>query len=125
MLHIIPWVAIFILSIGYLAQIIRIQVHREVRDLSTIGFISLGIGYIILGYEAFLIGSGVFLFKNVLTLLLVLIILGQIWYHRDEEWHDETDVLCQNCTNEMEDNWKYCPDYGTSLNQKTDDQTTV
>jgi uncharacterized protein with PQ loop repeat len=116
-LYIIVGLAVIILCIGYLAQIAKIHRHREVRDLSIVGFTSLAIAYVILGYEAYLINSRVFLIKNCMTFLLVTTILAQIWYHRDDEWHNDEGPFCE-CGNELENNWKFCPDCAKKVDDK-------
>jgi len=113
-MHIIVWIAVVALCFGYLAQIAKIQQHREVRDLSKLGFISLAVAYIVLGYEAYLIESQIFLIKNCVAFCLVITILVQVWYHQDDEWHDEEDASCK-CGNELEEFWKFCPDCGESI----------
>lgn len=107
----VPWIAISLLCAGYMAQIHKIHVHKEVRDLSIIGYLSWGLGYLVLAYEAYTIDSNVFLAKNGITLALVIIIVAQIWCHRDAEWHDDEDTQC-NCGNEIEPHWSFCPDCG-------------
>lgn len=107
----VPWIAVSLLCAGYAAQIHKIHVHREVRDLSIISYLSWGLGYLVLAYEAYVIDAGVFLAKNAITLGLVVVIVAQIWYHRDDEWHDDEDTSCI-CGNEIEPNWSYCPDCG-------------
>lgn len=102
----------------YIAQIMKIHVHREVRDFSIAGFLSLALAYIILGYESYLIDSTLFLVKNSIAFCLIIIILGQIWYHRDDEWHDEDDASCISCENELDTPWKFCPDCGQKINLK-------
>lgn len=108
---ILAWVAILVLSVGYVAQIVKIAQHREVRDLSWPSYALWALGYLVLGYEAWLIDSPIFIFKNSLTFVLVSILIGQIWYHRDDEWHDLEDANC-SCGNELEPHWKFCPDCG-------------
>ena len=112
--------AVTMLCLGYLAQIIKIHRHREVRDLSLPAFLGFGIAYVILGYEGYLIDSHIFLIKNIIAFFLVLTIVGQIWHHQDDEWHDEADVYC-NCGNELEDIWKYCPDCGIKTEESIND----
>jgi uncharacterized protein with PQ loop repeat len=120
-LIIVPWLAVVVISSGYLAQIIKIQAHREVRDLSWLSYLAWGIAYSLLAYEAYLIDSNIFIFKNVLTFLFVCVILAQIYHHRDDEWHDGEGPICV-CSNELEDNWKFCPDCGVTT--KGDERIT-
>lgn len=111
---IIPWLAIVVLNAGYWAQIYKINEHREVRDLSTTSYVLFGLAYIILAYESHLIESSVFLVKNILTTVSVGVIIGLIIYHRDDEWHDDEDKIC-NCGNELETHWKFCADCGEKI----------
>lgn len=118
MIEILPWIAVFVVSAGYLAQVVKIQQHREVRDLSPLSYIAWGIAYLILAYQGHLIDAPVFVLKNILTFALVVIILVQIAVHRDDEWHDEGDLYCQ-CSNELEPKWNYCPDCGQSTQSQS------
>jgi predicted membrane channel-forming protein YqfA (hemolysin III family) len=111
MIKLLPWLAVIIISTGYLAQIWKIHEHREVRDLSIWSYLSWGAAYLILAYQGYAIDAPVFIFKNVATFGLVLIILAQIYIHRDDEWHDDDDKAC-SCGNELEPHWKHCPDCG-------------
>lgn len=111
-MDLIPWIAVIALCAGYLAQIHKIHVHREVRDLSIISYLSWGLGYLVLSYEAYQMGADIFLAKNAITLGLVAVIVSQIYYHREDEWHDDDDTSCSACGNEIEPRWQYCPDCG-------------
>lgn len=82
------YLAIALVSIGFWAQVWRIHVHKEVRDLSLIQYISLAIGYIILGFEAYDINSWTFLLKQIVTVIPVIIIIGQIWIHKEDKWKE-------------------------------------
>ena len=53
LLHILSWIAIFILSISYWFQIWKIHVHKEVRDISLTYNILLAIGFAILAFTAY------------------------------------------------------------------------
>lgn len=109
MIVIASWVAIVLLSISYWFQIWKIHVHREVRDLSLPYHFLLAIGFGILAGTAWAEGSLVFLVKQIATTIPVLIIIGQIFYHKGDHWHDEEQVHCSECSEELEEDWKYCP----------------
>jgi len=105
---IISWVAIFILALSYWFQIWKIHVHKEVRDLSVPYHVLLALGFGMLTYQAYLDGSTIFLVKQILTTLPVLVIIGQILYHREDKWHDDEDQDC-SCGRELEQDWIRCP----------------
>jgi len=114
-MDILPWVAVLALNAGYWVQIIKIHRHREVRDIAIASYICFDIAYTILALEAYHIDSTIFLVKNILTFISTSILIGQIWYHRDDEWHDDENKICNNpkCPNEIENQWAFCPDCGT------------
>jgi len=104
----ISWVAIFILALSYWFQIYKIHVHKEVRDLSIIYHVLLAIGFSLLTYQAYLEDSKIFITKQILTTIPVIIIIFQIWYHRKDKWHDDQDKFCK-CGKEIELDWIRCP----------------
>lgn len=118
-LKIFSWAAIAILSISYWFQIYKIQVHKEVRDLSLSYNILLAIGFGILAGTAYVEKSLIFLVKQIATTIPVLIIIAQILYHKKDRWHDENDPHCTNCKEEMEPYWKHCAFCGT-IKSKTE-----
>lgn len=105
----ISWAAIFILSVSYWFQIWKIHVHKEVRDLSLSYNVLLAIGFGILGFTAYAEGSVIFLVKQIMTTVPVVIIIIQILYHQNDRWHDENDLKCNKCGEELELNWNHCP----------------
>lgn len=107
--YIMSWVAVVLLSVSYWFQIWKIHVHREVRDLSLPYHILLALGFGILAWTAVLEGSTVFLVKQVATTIPVVVIIGQIFYHKDEKWHDPDDPSCNRCGEEVEHDWPFCP----------------
>ena len=113
MIHFLSWLAVLMLATGQAAQICRIHVHKEVRDLSPWMFIFWIIGCFILLLESLAVGSAVFAFKNVLMMGLMGTILFQIWYHRKDHWHDDDDPHCVECHQELELDWLACPYCGT------------
>ena len=113
-LTIISWIAIGILSISYWFQIWKIHVHKEVRDISLSYNVLLAIGFGILGVTAYVEKSLIFLVKQVVTTLPVIIIIGQVIYHKNDRWHDNADPDCASCDEELEIYWAYCPFCGTS-----------
>ncbi len=108
-LDIISWIAILILSVGYWFQIYRIHVHKEVRDISLLYNILLAIGFGILGFTAYFERSIIFLSKQILTTIPVLVIIGQVLYHKGDRWHERDDDHCPSCNEELEKYWTYCP----------------
>lgn len=121
-MQIMSWSAVIILSISYWFQIWKIHVHKEVRDLSVIYHVMLAIGFGILTYTAWAEGSTIFVVKQVATTVPVLIIIAQIYYHKDDHWHDDIDPSCLNCSEELELLWKVCPYCGTP---KTEEQMRI
>lgn len=114
LLDVLSWSAIVVLSVSYWFQIWKIHVHREVRDLSLIYHILLAIGFGILAITALMEDSLVFLVKQIATTIPVLVIIGQIIYHRDERWHDDAMPDCVVCGEEIDDQWVCCPFCGES-----------
>lgn len=112
--ELLSWIAVTVLSASYWFQIWKIHVHREVRDLSLIYHILLALGFGILGFTAFYEESVIFLIKQIATTIPVLIIIGQIIYHRNDRWHDSGASCCISCTNEVENAWLFCPYCGHS-----------
>ena len=107
-IHLLSWTAVFLLSISYWFQIWKIHVHKEVRDLSMTYHVLLATGFGILTYTAFLEDSTIFVAKQIMTTIPVLIIIGQIIYHKDHRWHDDEDPICSACNSELEPCWDYC-----------------
>lgn len=112
-MHLISYFAIALLSVSYWFQIYKIHVHKEVRDLSLAYHYLLAIGFSILAWTAYHEHSTIFLVKQVLTTIPVLVIIGQIYYHKGDHWHDEAQVHCRECAEELEDDWNLCPYCGT------------
>ena len=108
LVKILSWSAIFLLSISYWFQIWKIHVHKEVRDLSMAYHVLLAVGFGILTYTAYVEGSTVFIVKQIMTTIPVLIIIGQIIIHKEDHWHDDADPLCLSCGEELEPDWKHC-----------------
>ncbi len=105
----ISWAAVALLSVSYWFQIWKIHVHREVRDLSLTYHILLATGFGILAGTAWVEGSTIFLVKQVATTVPVLVIIGQIFYHKGDHWHDDVQQHCSRCDEELELDWKCCP----------------
>jgi len=105
---IISWIAVFILALSYWFQIWKIHVHKEVRDLSIPYHVGLVIGFCLLSYQAYVEQSTIFLVKQISVIVPVSIIIGQILYHREDKWHDESDKVCEN-GHELEPDWNRCP----------------
>lgn len=121
-MQILSWSAVALLSISYWFQIWKIHVHREVRDLSVAYHVMSALGFGILTYTAWAEDSMIFFIKQISSTIPVLVIIVQIYYHRDEIWHDDTDPTCLNCSEELEPLWKVCPYCGTP---KTEEQMRV
>ena len=111
------WVAIVALSIGYWLQIWKIQVHKEVRDLSLPYHILLAFGFATLGVTAYLEGSVIFLVKQIATTIPVVIIIGQIFYHKGDKWHEVGRSEACRCGREIDASWSFCPNCGKKLNE--------
>ena len=107
-LEILSWFAIVILSVSYWFQIWKIHIHKEVRDISLTYNILLAIGFGILAFTAFQEKSLIFLVKQIMTTVPVIIIIFQVLYHKNDRWHDNRLNQCKNCSEEMEKYWKYC-----------------
>ena len=111
----LSWFAVVLLCTSYWFQIWKIHVHKEVRDLSMTYHILLALGFGILTYTAYIEDSTIFLAKQVLTTIPVIIIIGQIYYHKNDHWHDKNDQLCTACNEELEPSWSVCPYCGTPI----------
>lgn len=107
-LTVLSWIAILLLSVSYWFQIWKIHIHKEVRDISLTYNVLLAIGFGILAFTAIQQGSLIFLVKQVMTTVPVVIIIFQVLYHRDDRWHDEGAKNCPNCSEEYERGWKFC-----------------
>jgi len=80
-----------------------------VRDISLLYNVLLGIGFAILGVTAYFEHSVIFLSKQILTTIPVIVIIGQVLYHKGDRWHDSLDSSCAGCSEELELYWAYCP----------------
>lgn len=109
----IPWTAVAILSLGYWAQVWKIHQHKEVRDLSILSYSMLAVGFTVMGIKAYFDGSFIFTVKQLATLIPTLFIIFQVWYHKDDRWHDDLDDFCRHCGSELEPHWSFCADCGT------------
>lgn len=118
-LQIISWIAVALLSMSYWFQIWKTHVHKEVRDLSMAYHVFKALGFGILTYTAWVENSMIFLIKQITTTVPVLIIIGQIIYHRDDTWHDEDDPICGSCKRELEPDWKFCSYCGEKAGKKS------
>lgn len=87
-LNVLSWIAVIILSIGFWLQVWKIHTHKEVRDISLAYNILLAVGFIILGVTAYFEKSAIFLAKQISTTIPVLVIIGQILYHKNDSWQD-------------------------------------
>ena len=85
-MEILSWIAVALLAISYWFQVYKIHVHKEVRDLSITYHVMLALGFGILAVTAYVEGSTIFLIKQISTTIPVLVILGQIFYHKGDKW---------------------------------------
>lgn len=108
-MKVLSWSAIIVLSTSYWFQIWKIHKHKEVRDLSMTYHVLLALGFGILTYTAWAEGSIIFLVKQIATTIPVCVIIGQIVYHKEDNWHDKDDPNCKKCDSEMEPDWNACP----------------
>ena len=88
LIKLLPWIAVVCLPLGYWKQVWHIHVHKEVRDLSLSSYILFAVAYLLLGIEGYVIDSTLFLIKNILVGIPTLVIIGQIIYHKSDEWED-------------------------------------
>jgi len=109
---ILSWVAIILLSISYWFQIYKIHKHKEVRDISLFYHVFLAIGFSVLIYTAHIEDSFIFLVKQIMTTIPVIIIITQILYHRRDRWHDACNIRCCDCGFYLEPEWYFCPNCG-------------
>ncbi len=109
MITIFSYIAILILAVSYWIQIWKIHIHKEVRDISLWYHILLAMGFGMLILTAYVEDSRIFLIKQILTCLPVVVIIGQILYHRRDHWHAEEDPACNGCGSELELDWAHCP----------------
>ena len=107
-LSILSWIAIVVLSVSYWFQIWKIHVHKEVRDISLTYNVLLAIGFGTLTFTALREGSIFFLVKQIATTIPVIIIIGQVIYHKGDRWHDSALPQCSKCNEELEEEWHYC-----------------
>jgi len=117
-LEVFSWIAILALAGSYWFQIYKIYVHKEVRDLSMVYHILLAFGFGILIFTAILEDSIIFLVKQIATFIPVIIIIGQIIYHKKDRWHDDDDKICVKCQFELEPHWMHCPNCALKVSQK-------
>ncbi len=115
-MELLSWAAISALMVSYWFQIYKIQIHKEVRDLSLPYHWLLFIGFSLLGFQAYVENSTIFLVKQIVTSIPVGVLILQIYYHRQDKWFDSEDSDCFSCKRKIEPKWKYCPDCGTRDN---------
>ena len=108
-IKILSWSAVVVLSMSYWFQIYKIQIHKEVRDLSMTYHVMLALGFGTLTLTAWIEGSTIFLVKQIATTVPVVVIIGQILYHRGDHWVDDDDPNCLQCSEDLEPGWIICP----------------
>ena len=110
----LPWMAIVILGFSHWAQVHKIHVHREVRDLSLGTYSMLLIGYgLVLSKAINDLMSGTstwfYIVRQVACIIPISVVLWQIHKYKKAKWHDDDAPICTNCNKELEPDWKYCP----------------
>lgn len=103
------YAAIVALGLSHWLQVWKIHKHREVRDIAMGTYILLLCGYVILTFVARDEGSSIFFWRQIATIVPVSVTLCQIWWHRQDHWHDAHDPYCVSCNEELEPDWKFCP----------------
>ena len=66
------------------------------------------IAYVLLGIESYAINSVLFFIKNLLVLIPTVIIIGQIVYHKDDEYvkgEEIKDILVKRAKKEFKKKW--------------------
>ena len=81
-------IAIALVSAGYWKQVWHIHKHKEVRDISAGGYISMDIGFTILMFIAYSENSTVFMLKQLSSLVPCCIIVWQCNKHKKDTWED-------------------------------------
>jgi len=114
MIQTITWIAIGVLAASYWLQVWKIHKHREVRDISGWTYAFLLVGYFALLTKASIdwhngTGDIIWIFRQMATIVPVVIVLLQIRWHKKDRWHDDEDPVCKNCQKELEPHWAYCP----------------
>lgn len=117
-LTVLSWVAIMVLSLGYWFQIWKIHVHKEVRDISLAYNVLLAVGFGILTFTALEEGSLIFLVKQIMTTIPVIVIILQVLYHKNDRWHDTRLKKCEHCSRILERYWKFCGHCGEKTEKK-------
>jgi uncharacterized protein with PQ loop repeat len=117
-IKILSWAAVILLSTSYWFQIYKIHIHKEVRDLSMVYHVMLALGFGILTLTAWIEDSTIFLVKQIATTVPVIVIIGQIIYHRDDHWVDDSDPNCLKCNEDLEPDWVICPYCSTTPSQE-------
>ena len=117
-LVILSWIAVIILSVGYWFQIWKIHIHKEVRDISLTYNILLAVGFGILAFTALQERSLIFLTKQIMTTIPVIVIIFQVLYHKNDHWHEAGLKQCANCSKNLEKYWKFCAYCGHEKSKK-------
>ena len=118
----LSWLAIFLLSISYWFQIYKIHQRKEVLDLSLSYHICLALGFGMLTYTAIVEDSQIFLVKQIMTTIPVIILISQILYFK--HFYDQGDEIlknhfCSNCKSTIELDWNFCSLCGNEINLQT------
>ena len=78
----------------------------------------LAIGSIVLAYTAWVENSSIFVVKQILTAIPVMVIIAQIIIHKEDRWFDAQLALCSHCGERLEINWNHCPGCGVEKNRQ-------
>ena len=112
MVAILSWIAIVLLSISYWFQIFKIYRRKEANDLSILYHVCLAVGFGMLTYTAYIEDSTIFLAKQIMTTIPVLILIGQIFYF-DRYYKHQNRIMtesqsCENCNTNLNLDWNFC-----------------
>ena len=68
----------------------------------------MAIGFGLLIITSVIEDNFIFLVKKIVSFILIIEIIGQIFYHEGEHWHYENDEICRKCGEELEPHWRFC-----------------
>ena len=116
-IDVVSWIAVVLFSVSYWFQIRKIHIHKEVRDISMTYHTLLAVGSIVLAYTAWVEDSTIFVVKQVMTAIPVMVIISQIIIHKEDHWYDVKLALCSYCGERLEISWNHCPCCGEEKNR--------
>jgi uncharacterized protein with PQ loop repeat len=112
------WTAIFIVSIAYWLQVIKIHKHKEVRDLSLYSYSVLTLGYFMLLIESVCHFNLIIFAKSLAVFVPCLLIVFLIQHNKHCEWVDEDNFKCINCGKVLQPYHLFCSSCGKSTIRK-------